>query len=197
MSFVNALSKRSEPLPEVPWVMGDPNASFKWQVSVAGGKKKARGKRSKPKKLENVIIRITLKGKKKRIRLNLLKEGIEEDFNTIVITSFILRALHFTKLKNIKTISADSEILYTNQKKSFSEVIKILKDYEFEGANYQHIVLEAILKPDNPTKIKIDRIHKKGKFPITIGISGKIQKESADKLVGYLKKYLPIGKIIY
>jgi hypothetical protein len=197
MRFVNVLSKRSEPLPEIPWVMGDPNASYKWQVSVAGGKKKTRGKRSKPKKLENVVIRISLNGKKKSIKLNFLKEGIEEDFNTIEITSFILRALHFTKLKNIGTISADSEMLYTKEKRSFSEVIKILKDFEFEGEIYQHIVLEAVLKPDNTTKVKIDRIHKKGKFPITIGISGKIQKESVDKLVGYLKKHLPIDKILF
>lgn len=177
--------------------MGDPNASYKWQVSVAGGKKKARGRKSKPKKLENVNIRITLKVKKEDIKLNFFKKGIEEDFNSIEITTFILRALHFARLKDINSISADSEILYEDQKKSHSEVIKLLMDFDFEGTNYQHIVVEAILKPDNPTKVKIDRIHKKGGYPIIIFISGRIAKESIDRFLSYLKKHIPFDKIEY
>ena len=177
--------------------MGDPNASYKWQVSVAQGKKKDRGKKSRPNKLENVVIKIYLKGKKKSIKMKFLKKGVEEDFNSIELSSVLLRALHFSKLKNIIKITADSEILHKNKTKSFSDVIKILDDFEIKDANYYHVEIKATLKPENLTKINIDRIHKKRKAPIIIAILGKIQKEKLDRIIGYIKKHAPIDNIQY
>lgn len=195
MRSVYFLSKRSEPLPEVPWVMGDPNASFKWQVSVAGGKKKERGKRSKPKKLENVMIKITLKGKKETVKLNMLRKGVAEDINPISITSDILRALHYIKLKEITKVMAGSKVMY--ERRSYSEMLALLHDVEFEGADNIEIKVEAVLKPEIETRIKVKRVHKKGRPSITMGIFGKIQKERVNKLVGYLKKHLPIERLEY
>jgi hypothetical protein len=197
MSFAYYLSSRSGSLPEVPWVMGDPNASYKWQVSVAQARKKDRGKRSKPNKLENIVLKIYLKGNKKSIKIKFLTKGVKEDFNTIALSSIILRAFHFSKLKNIIRIAADSEVLHNNKTKSFPEVIKILDDFEVNGAIYDHVEIEATLKPENLSKIIIDRIHKIGKPPITIAILGKIQKEKIDRIVGYIKKHVPVENIQY
>jgi hypothetical protein len=197
MSFAYYLSSRSGSLPEVPWVMGDPNASYKWQVSVAQARKKDRGKRSKPNKLENIVLKIYLKGNKKSIKIKFLTKGVKEDFNTIALSSIILRAFHFSKLKNIIRIAADSEVLHNNKTKSFPEVIKILDDFEVNGAIYDHVEIEATLKPENLSKIIIDRIHKIGKPPITIAILGKIQTEKIDRIVGYIKKHVPVENIQY
>ena len=188
-------SSRSGSLPEVPWVMGDPNASYKWQVSVAGGKKKTRGRRSKPEKLDNVIIKITLKGKKETVKQNMFRKAVAEDFNPISITSDILRALHYIKLKEIKVIKAGSEILY--ERKAYSELISLLHDMEFEGSDHNEIKIQALLKPEIETKVRIQKVHKKGRPAITMGIFGKIQKERVTKLVGYLKKHISIDKISY
>jgi hypothetical protein len=177
--------------------MGDPNASYKWQVSVAQGKKKDRGKRTKPKKLENIVLKIYLKGKKKIIKMKILKKGVEEDFKPIAMSAIILRALHFSKLKNIIRITADSEVLHKNKTKSFPDVMKLLDDFEIKDTNYNHVEIEATLKPENLTKINIKRVHKIGKPPITIAILGKIKKEKLDRIVGYIIKHAPIYKIHY
>jgi hypothetical protein len=197
MSCIYFLSSRSGSLPEVPWVMGDPNASYKWQVSVAQGRKKDKGKKTKPLKLNNIVVKISLKGKKRTIKMKFLKKGVEEEFNSIELSSILLRALHFSKLKNIIRITADSEVLHKNKTKSFSEVIKILDDFEIKGAIYNHVEIEATLKPENLTKIIINRVHKMGKPPITIAILGKIQKEKLDRIIGYIKKHTPIDNIQY
>lgn len=177
--------------------MGDPNASYKWQVAVAQGKKRDRGKKSKLKKLENIVIKITLKGNKRSIKMKFLKKGVEEDFNTIALSSIILRALHFSKLKNIIWIIADSEVLHDNKTKPFSDIIKIFDDFEIKEANYNHVEIKATLKPENLTEINIDRIHKKGKAPVTITILGKVHKEKLNRIISYIKKHAPIENIQY
>jgi DNA-directed RNA polymerase beta subunit len=191
------MASRSGSLPEVPWVMGDPNASYKWQVSVAGGKKRDKKKKPKPKKLENIVISIYPQGKKKSIHLKFLKTRIEEDFNSIVMSSILLRALHFSKLKNVIRIIADSEVLHDNKTHSFSQIIKLLDDFEIKGANYNHVEIEAIIKPENLTKINIERVHKKGQPPITIAILGKLHKEKLDRIISYIKKHASIDSIQY
>jgi hypothetical protein len=195
MATVFVHSKRSESLPEVPWVMGDPNASYKWQVSVAGGKKKRKGMRLKSEKLDNVVIKIALKGKKKPVRLNILKTGVEEDFNPIVITSDVLRALHYIKLKEIKVVRMGRNVQY--DKRTYSDFLKLLEGLEFEGNDYYEIRVDAILKSSIETKVRIQKVHKKGGWAITIGILGRIEKERVNKLTTYLKKHLPIDKLDY
>ena len=195
MPKVFVYSKKSESIPEVPWVMGDPTASYKWQVSVAGGKKKKKGMRVKPEKMDNVTIKITLKGKKKPVKLNIIKKGVEESFNPMEITSDVIRALHYIKLKEIKRIKMGSDVQY--EKKSYSELIKLLEGLKFEGYDYNEVKVEAFLKPSIETKIRIMKVHKRGGWAITIGIFGKIQKERVNRLESYLKKHLPIERIEY
>ncbi len=188
-------SKRSESLPEVPWVMGDPTSSYKWQVSVAGGKKKKKGMRIKPERLDNVIIKIFLKGNKVTVKLNFLSKGVEEDFNPISVTSTVLRALHYVKLKDIKMIRIGKEFVYKGE--NYSSLMEILGDMDLDMYDTGEVNIQGTLKPSIETKVRIQKVHKSGRPSITIGIFGKIQKERVNKLTGYLKKHLPVEKIEY
>jgi hypothetical protein len=195
MPAVYALSKGSESLPEVPWVMGDPTSSYKWQVSVAGGKKKKRGMRAKPEKLDKALIKIYLKGKKVPFKLNLFRKGIQEDFNPITITSNVLRGLHYVKLKGIKRIRMGQDFVYEGEQ--YSALIEIMKDMTLDIDDIKDIRIHGTLKPSIETKVRIQKVHKKGAPSVTIGIYDRIQKERVNKLIGYLKKHLPVDKIEY
>jgi hypothetical protein len=195
MPVVTVLSKRSESLPEVPWVMGDPTSSYKWQVSVADGKKKKRGKRIKPEKFEKVMMRISLKGKKTTVKLNMLKKGVREDFNPMTVTSDIIRGLHLIKLREIKVIKMRPKAQF--EWKPYAELIKLLDELKFEGAEYNDVRVDAVLKPSIEASVRIRKIHKKGRPSITIGIFGRIRKDRVSKLAGYLKKHLPIERMEY
>jgi hypothetical protein len=188
---------RSGPLPEVPWVMGDPSSSYKWQVSVAQGKRGKGHRRTKSKKMEGVFVEIFLKGKYKDISLGFLKKGVEEDFDLMLVAIAILRAIHFAKLKHIDTIVGDSKTIYISRKRSFSEVIGIMENLDNKKYNYKSIEIEALLKPNCPIKVDIKKVHKRGKPPITISLKGKIQKENFDRLIGYINKHLEVKKIQY
>ncbi len=188
-------SKRSESLPEVPWVMGDPTSSYKWQVSVAGGEKKKKGMRVKPEKLDKVLIKIYLKGKKKSVKINFLRKGIEEEFNPITITSNVLRALHYVKLKYIRRIKVGQHFVYEGEQ--YLALIELLEEMKWDIDYISEIKIDGTLKPSIDTLVRIQKIHKKGEPSIIIGIYDRIQKARVNKLVGYLKKHLPVDKIVY
>ena len=54
--------------------MGDPQASYKWQASVAGKGKKSKEKKPKPEKLENIVIKLGLKVKRRPFKGNFIKK---------------------------------------------------------------------------------------------------------------------------
>ncbi len=195
---------RSKTMPEVPWVMGDPRASYEWQVSVAGkGKRKNKGRRQKPKKLENIVLKIQLKIKKKTVKGNvftrLLGVKIEEDFNPIIVTEALLRALHHAKFKRITKISADGEVIYDShsEKRAFKDIITLLGDEEFEGALFELVKFSAEYKGNCIAKTEIKKVHLRKKPSITIGFKGKIDQENFNRFLGYIKKHLPIENIRY
>ena len=204
MTTEHILLSPSRSLPEVPWVMGDPHASYEWQVSVAGkGKRKDKGRRQKSKKLENIVLKLKLKVKKRYIGGNIFTKlfggRIEEDFNPIIIAETILRALHHAKFKNITKISADKETLYgpKNEEKDVKEIIRILKDEEFEGTLFAQVKIYAEQRTHLAAEIHVRRVHSGKKHPITIKFDGKINRENFDRLLGYIKKHLPIEDLQY
>lgn len=200
----SALSSRNKSLPEVPWVMGDPRASYEWQVSVAGkGKRKDKGRRQKPKKLENIVLNIDMKVKKKTVKGSIFTKlsggKIEEDFNPVIVAETLLRALHHAKFKRITRISADREVIYDldSEKRAFKDIMNLLNDEEFEGALFGLVKISAEHKGNCSAKIEIKKVHLRKKPPITIKIIGKIDQENLHRFQGYIKKHLPIEDILY
>jgi hypothetical protein len=204
MTNKNVLPSRSGSLPEVPWVMGDPHASYKWQVSVAGkGKKKGKEGRAKPEKLENIVLKLTLRVKKSYLEGNFITRlfggSIKEDFNPIIVAETLLRALHHAKFKSIEKISADGEELYNakNKEEDIKEIIQILKDEEFEGTLFKQVKISAEHRTNLAAEIEIRRVHSRRKFPITISLNGKIKRENLERLMSYIKKHLPLEELRY
>ena len=198
------LLSRSESLPEVPWVMGDPSSSYKWQVSVAGkGKKKGKDRIKKPKKLKNIVIKITLKVKRRYLHGNiftrLLGGRVKEDFNPIMAAETLLRGLGKAKFKSIMKLSADGKVLYeaTNNGKEIRDIIQILKNEVFEGSFYDEVKISSEHKTGCIAKIHIRKKHSTRKAPITIRIDGKIKQENLNRLISYIKKHLPVESLRY
>jgi hypothetical protein len=198
------MSSHSKNIPEVPWVMGDPRASYEWQVSVAGkGKRKNKGRRQKPKKLENIVLKIHLETKKKTVNGNvftrLLGSKIEEDFNPIIVAEALLRALHHAKFKRITKISADGEVIYDSdsEKRAFKDIINLLSDEEFEGTLFEVVKFSAEYKGNCIAKTEIKKVHLRKKPTITISFKGKIDQENLNRFLGYIKKHLAIENISY
>lgn len=198
------MSSRSTNIPEVPWVMGDPRASYEWQVSVAGkGKRKDKGRRQKPKKLENIVLSIDMKVKKKTVKDSIFTKlsggKIEEDFNPIIVAEALLRALHHAKFKRIMKISADGEVIYDSdsEKRTFKDIISLLNDEEFEGALFELVKISAEHKGNCIAKTEIKKVHLRKKPSITISFKGKMDQKNLNRFLGYIKKHLPIEDIHY
>jgi hypothetical protein len=191
-------------MPEVPWVMGDPRASYEWQVSVAGkGKRKDKGRQQKSQKLENIVLNIKLKVKKKKLKGNIFTKlaggKIEEDFNPIIVAEALLRALHHAKFKRIIKISADGEMIYDSDsgKIAFKDIINLLNDEEFEGTLFGMVRIFAEYKGNCIAKTDIKKVHLRKKHSITISFKGKIDEDNLIRLLSYIKKHLPIENINY
>jgi hypothetical protein len=203
MSNKQDFQSRSGTLPEVPWVMGDPSASYKWQVSVAGkGKKKDKDQRRRPKRLENVVLKIRLNVKKRRVPGSSFKRlfgsKIEEDFNPLAVLEVLLRALHHAKFRSIISISGDNEILYESKnEKSIKEIVAFLKDEEFEGNLLRIVEISARHRTDLTAEIEINKVHFRKKAPIKISFKGKISKENLERLMGYINKHLSVKAMSY
>ncbi len=191
---------RSGSLPEVPWVMGDPHASYEWQVSVAQ-KEKKKGRRLKPAKLENIVVQVRLNVKKRKVRGSFISKlvggAIEEDFNPITVAEKLLRALHFAKFKKILKISLDREVLYEAGDEAFKAIIQLLKDSEFAGILNKQVKISFEHRAHWTATIDIRRVHLRKKPPITISLNGRIDHKDLDRLLGYIKKHLPIEDIRY
>jgi hypothetical protein len=197
-------SSRSKTMPEVPWVMGDPRASYEWQVSVARkGKRKDKTRPQKSKKLENIVLKIQIKTKKKTVKGNvftrLLGGKIEEDFNPIIVAEALLRALHHAKFKRIIKLSVDGEVIYDSSsgKRAFKDIINLLDDEEFEGTLFEMVRISAEHKGNCIAKSEIKKVHLRKQPSITISFKGKIDQDNLNRFLGYIRKHMSIENIRY
>lgn len=193
---------RQGTLPEVPWVMGDPTSSYKWQVSAAGkGKKGKGGKRSKKESLENITLNIYLDVKKKEVEAGFLSglrgAQVEEAFNIMSVAKTVLRALHKAKYREVEAITGDGKTLYYAKvdDKPFKEIVDGLR--EDKKISYSEIKIKAAHSNRKKAYIDIRKRHSRKKAPIKVAIEGKINTSSLNTLVGYLKKHMPIKKVSF
>ncbi len=197
-----SFASRQGTLPEVPWVMGDPTSSYKWQVSAAGKGKKGTGtERNKPESLENITLNIYLDVKKKEVEagfLSGLRGGqVEEAFNIISVAKVMLRALHKAKFREVEAITGDGKTLYFAKidDKSFKEIIDGLK--EDKRSSYKEIKIKATHGNHKTVYLDIRKRHARKKAPLKIAFEGKISTSSLNTLVGYIKKHVPVKKVSF
>jgi hypothetical protein len=191
---------REGSIPEVPWVMGDPKASYEWQVSVAGkGKKKRKGKRPKTEKLEDITVSITLSVKKRYFKKNIFSKFVEEDFDLKSTAEIMLRGFHHAKFSRITTISTDGESIYKEKydEKPFKEIVGMLDEDEFKELFCEHVKISCEQKGNLRAQADIRKVHPEKNPPIFIRFFGKISKDNLNRLTSYLKKHLPVENIRY
>ncbi|UCF08708.1 MAG: hypothetical protein JSW28_03185 [Thermoplasmata archaeon] len=197
MTNVVRCSPRSGNLPEVPWVMGDPTSSYKWQVSVAGKGRKKKDRESKPDKLGNVVLNITLNVKRKEVKGGFFGKQVEEDFSPQTAAEVLLRAFHKAKYRDIQSVIADGKMLFDSEvdDRTFNEIIGDIKGGS--KPSFSQIRIRAKHGTHSFGEIEIRKRHPKKEAPITVSFEGKIGQDILNAFLGYLKKHLPVKDVKY
>lgn len=195
-----SFASRKGTLGEVPWVMGDPTSTYKWQVAAAGkGKKSKDREHAKSEMLENIVVNIILDVKKRDIEggfiTGVLGRQIEEDINNIEVAEVLLRGLHKAKYTEINAITGDGKTLHYAKvdDKSFKEIMEDLGDRN--GSKYTLMKIKASHGATRTANVEIRKRHSRKKAPITIAFEGKISTGTLNTLVGYLNKHLPVKAV--
>jgi hypothetical protein len=193
---------RQGTLPEVPWVMGDPTSTYKWQVSAAGKGKKGKGKKkTKSETLENITLNIYLDVKRKEVDAGFLGglrgAQVKEAFNIISAAKAILRGLHKAKYREVEAVTGDGKTLYYAKvdDKPFKEIVDGLKDSK--GSPYKVIKIKAAHGNHRKAYAEIQKYHARKKAPIKVAIEGKISTATLNTFVGYLNKHLPVKEVSF
>ena len=124
----------------------------------------------------------------------------EADFDVIMVTEKVLRALAKAKFSNLAQLKFNDRIIYERPEEEMDlrTVLKDAKDFLLSGEDIQEAMARVIDggEGDTEAEVVIKRVHTGLTHDIKIDVTGSLEEEYLNRIINYLEENLEIEDLL-